>query len=118
MNFEELPKPIPIGNAENLSGKTSGTLTALYRTKKDNSHFTYWACHCTCGDYCLRDTANFKKGVCKCDNPQNHKKSLVGNIYGKLIVIKKNEYTDHNNGWKYLCLCSCGNEVVTYDKTL
>ena len=108
MTFEELPKPIPVGNAKNLSGMKCGELTILYRIPNTNKTHTRWACVCSCGDYCTRDANDLIKGIGKCDSPHNHN-SLVGKKFGKLIPIHRTDDYKHDRGWLYECLCECGN---------
>lgn len=108
MKYEELPKPIPIGNATDYTGYKCGTLTVLYRVPKKNKTHTPWACICTCGGYCIRDIDTLKRGIGKCDSLHNHN-NLVGKKFGKLMPIHRLDDYVHERGWLYECLCECGN---------
>ena len=108
MKYEELPKPIPVGQCRDLTGCKCGNLTILFRVPKTNKTHTPWACVCTCGDYCIRDLDSLVRGIGKCDSPHNHN-SLVGKKFGKLIPIHRTDDYIQNRGWLYECLCECGN---------
>lgn len=108
MEFQQLPKPIDVGRAENLSGQKCGNLTILYRVSSKTKTNSRWACYCCCGDYCVRNASDLKKGIGKCDSPHNHN-SLVGKKFGKLMPIYRTDDYVQNRGWLYECMCECGN---------
>lgn len=114
MIFEELPKPIPLGNAENIIGKRFDELVVLYRTTYNNKR-KGWACRCDCGEYCVRRADSLKKD-CEhnCNGKYHYADKIVGKTFGRLVIAKRlDEYIPHN-GYKYMCYCSCGNPEPTY----
>lgn len=77
-----------------------------------------WRCQCECGNEVLVQTYNLKSGNTKsCGCLQKDKASdasfisLVGNRYGKLLVVERVE----NNRFGhvcYRCKCDCGGETI------
>ena len=114
MIFEELPKPMSIGESEDLSGQKFGKLTALFRVPYDdkNKH-TGWACYCECGEYCIKRSDALKNGVSTFCEIHKHN-NLVGQKCGHLLVVKRLDEYDKIKGWKYMCYCDCGNPTPYY----
>lgn len=88
-------------------------LTCLYPVFKKQKH-TYWKCVCDCGKitYCRIDQLkNNEIKSCGCLKENKHVK--VGDVYGRLTVIKQVESNKFNQ-LQYLCKCSCKdkNEVI------
>lgn len=76
-----------------------------------------WNCVCDCGNttvvntYCLthgkiQSCGCFRKEQCKKAQTKDFDKDLLGERFGKLLVIA---YKGNNN---WLCRCNCGNEVI------
>lgn len=108
---------IPIGRSTNLSGKTYGRLTVLYRAKGEQKE-GYWICRCECGNYCLvraRCLNNGSSRSCGCLSkevrktmPHQQPEDLTGRKFGRLTVLERaHEHHDNNTYW--LCQCDCGN---------
>lgn len=100
-----------------LTGQKFGRWTVLYEVPERRNNNIYWHCKCECG--VERDVrgGDLRKGVsssCGCLNKEitseKFTKNLIGNRYGKLVVLEK---TDKRRGgsviWK--CKCDCGNIV-------
>lgn len=96
-----------------ITGKQFGRLTV--------SHYVgdgQWECECECGNRVVVRTYNLKNGNTKsCGCLQKDKSSeasfvsLVGNRYGKLVVLERVE----NNRFGhvcYRCKCDCGGEAI------
>lgn len=96
-----------------LYGQKFGRLTVL-----DWEGNGKWRCQCECGNEVLVQTDNLKSGNTKsCGCLQKDKASdasfisLIGNRYGKLLVIERVE----NNRFGhvcYRCKCDCGGETI------
>lgn len=130
MNIEEIYPKIPVGMAEDLSGKSFGSLIVLYRIAKDPnmaSQSARWLCKCDCGTIKPILGQNLKKGSTTSCGCQNRKKASdrmkkynegqrtikIGDVFGKLTVIeyeglKKQKSRNKNESW-YICKCKCGN---------
>ena len=85
-----------------LVGKTFGKLVVKEQTLSKRQRKA-WICYCECGNSVILETSQLVKGnniTCGClrRKPGN----LIGQIFGKLIVIEK-------VGPKWVCKCSCGN---------
>lgn len=97
----------------NLYGQTFGRLKVI-----DWEGHGKWRCQCECGNEVLVQTDNLKSGNTKsCGCLQRDRASeaslisLVGNRYGKLLVIERVE----NNRFGhvcYRCKCDCGGETI------
>lgn len=97
----------------NLQGRTFGRLTVL-----DWEGNGKWRCRCECGNEVLVQSDNLKSGNTKsCGCLQKNRASeasyisLIGNRYGKLVVLERVE----NNRFGhvcYRCKCDCGGEAV------
>ena len=59
MNIDD---KIPVGTAEDLTGKQYGQLTVLYRVKNiGNTRGAKWRCQCSCGNTTDVLAANLKR---------------------------------------------------------
>lgn len=125
MNLEELYKEYPkwdkqVGSSfQDLSNKKFGRLTVLYRYYLNSGNNAKWICQCEYGEICcIRGTylTSGKKTSCnKCSREQlalSQIKNEVGNVYGKLTVLK---LVERDNGQaKWLCQCECGSQTIVY----
>lgn len=96
-----------------LYGQIFGRLTVL-----DWEGNGKWHCLCECGNEVLVQTDNLKSGNTKsCGCLQKDRASeasyvsLVGNRYGKLIVLERVE-NNHFGHVCYRCKCDCGGETI------
>lgn len=99
---------------KDLTGQKFGRLTVLKKNYKTNK----WICQCECGNITEVEISNLTSGntkSCGCyQKEQSSKtsfKSLVGQRFGKLTVIKrvKNNKFGHTC---YLCQCDCGGQTI------
>lgn len=118
-----MSEQIPIGTAEDLTGKHFGKLTVLYRVRNTGAtRGAKWKCLCSCGNTVEVLAANLKRNhtlSCGCLQKEKTSESRfineIGNKYGRLIVIERGEdYISpskvHRVTWK--CKCECGNIVI------
>ena len=96
-----------------ITGKQFGRLTV--------SHYVgdgQWECECECGNRVVVRTYNLNSGNTKsCGCLQKDRASeashisLVGNRYGKLVVVER---VENNRFWQvcYRCKCDCGGETI------
>ena len=106
------------GKQHDITGQRFGRLTAISPINKRASNGNVrWKCKCDCGNIIYPTMSNLKRGhttSCGCakdDFIESCKIDLVGQRFGKLIVIE--EYNDNKKDrrlWK--CLCDCGNEHI------
>lgn len=110
-----------------LTGQRFGRWLVLEKdkTKKGTA---YWICQCDCGtirSVCgssLRGQISTSCGCYKKENSRTNNgtyKDEIGNRYGKLIVVAKDEELSiqkHRAQW--ICKCDCGNTITTSSKCL
>lgn len=108
-----------------LTGQRFGRLTV---SKEDEPHYTSggnrvvkWICHCDCGENVSVSSSQLRSGQtksCGCYQRERAKeansKSLLGQKFGRLLVLRQAEdYIGENySKSRWLCKCDCGNEIV------
>lgn len=94
----------------NILGQKFGALTVIEKTEKRDHGAVVWKCQCECGTIVEWDVGRLKQTKfphCGC------KKSLIGEKFGKLTVIKKVEdYNTSNRNQYWECKCECGNTTI------
>lgn len=105
-----------------LKGKKFGRLTVIKRVPNDKWGNVMWLCKCKCGAERTTREGDLKSGhtrSCGCLQKEGNinkiyeliKKNLVGQKFGRLIVIKRvNSNKFHQSMW--LCRCDCGKEKI------
>ena len=126
-----------MAKAIDLTGQKFNRLLVLGRddTKKDKSRQAWWKCRCDCGkEISVRGQSlrngntqscgcygreKRKEGILKSEKvklhcqemAKNNKYNLIGQRFGKLLVIQETDVSKNNSPvWK--CKCDCGN--ITY----
>ena len=105
---------IPVGRAENLTGKQFGRWTVLYRVK-DEGNSSCWKCRCDCGTERVVRKQHLKNGKsqsCGCLHKEivtnYHLLDIAGQRFGNLMAIRPtNEKLGTSVIWE--CQCDCGN---------
>lgn len=114
-----------------ITGRKYGRLTALNYTGHTTANGQrIWRCLCECGNYIevrlgSLQSGNTKSCGClfhemKCEKNQENKQVQIGNIYGKLTVIKSiglRGTSGRRRHWS-ICQCECGNIVEVADNSL
>lgn len=110
-----------------LIGQKFGYWNVLERdlSKKGTA---YWICQCQCGtirSVCgssLRNGASTSCGCYRTENSRTNNGTYInelGNRYGKLIVIAKDEeLSKEKHRAQWVCKCDCGNIITTSSKCL
>lgn len=104
------------------TGNKYGELTVLYRAENNKSGRAMWHCRCSCGnelDVLGKNLRNGNTKSCGCyqrkraaESNMERVGSLVGQKFGKLLVLEESGFLTHPNGKRsrlYKCLCDCGN---------
>jgi len=106
-----------MGKFIDLTGQVFGRLQVVKRIGTDKYGHTVWLCACICGKEVVISGTNLKRGntkSCGCLQKELAKErrfiDLTGKVFGRLKVIKYVYTRDRKPYW--LCLCSCGKEVV------
>lgn len=99
----------------NELGNKYGALTVIEITKDKNGR-TAWLCTCDCGNQKIVRGSDLRKGKitsCGCRIASREKRiiDLTGQIFGELLVLKRDDsnYDKDNLKNRWLCKCSCGN---------
>lgn len=113
-------KRIELGRAKDITGQNFNRLTALFRVETEKTQQrAWWLFHCECGNIVAVIQAYVKNGntkSCGCARKGCQIVDIIGQRFGKLVVI---EYSNSDSGralWK--CLCDCGNEKIARGKEL
>lgn len=114
-----------MGKLIDLTGQKFGRLTVIEKMPKGkHGEHAKWKCICECGNETIvtgKDLRNGHSTSCGCYNAEKNSKdktiNMIGNRYGKLIVIGYEGSDKHNKAlWK--CKCDCGNEVIVVGSNL
>ena len=103
-----------------LTNQQFGRLTALYPIEEHSGSHIIWHCKCKCGNECNVRGTDLKNGntkSCGCLIQENmiklgkqSKIDLIGQKFGKLIVLYELEQRNNNGEIMWHCKCDCGNE--------
>lgn len=113
---------------KDLTGKKFNFLTVIKFSHINNYKKSIWLCQCDCGkeklvlSKCLINGETISCGCKrKCISPKNN---LVGQKFGKLLVIEFLNFAQFNykcrksRNASYKCRCDCGKEYITYQHRL
>lgn len=107
---------------KDLTGQKFGRWTVLSKAPSRN-RAVYWLCQCDCGTIKEVKGASLTSGrssSCGClhkenaakvlaKTGENNKRDLIGQRFGKLIVIQESPRRAANGGLYWICQCDCGN---------
>lgn len=111
-----------------LTGEKFGEWTVLERSGSDKRGQALWKCQCSCGTIRNIVGSSLRKGSsksCGCKKIERSRENNgtfineVGNRYGRLVVIAKDEELSiekHRAYW--ICKCDCGNYKTVSSKLL
>lgn len=111
-----------------LTGQRFGRWVVLEKGNSDKNCNTKWKCQCDCGTIKEVAGTSLRKGTstsCGCYKKENSKENNgkfineIGNRYGRLVVIAKDEEASNKNHRAYwICKCDCGNIKSVSSKCL
>ncbi|MCD8355067.1 MAG: transcriptional regulator [Clostridia bacterium] len=99
-----------------LTGMRFGKLFVVEPTSERKHGAVIWRCRCDCGKVILIETRKLKSGVmqsCGCCEQKRSMADLVGQRFGRLVVVEKTEKRSKNRYVIWRCQCDCGNIVET-----
>lgn len=115
-------------NFVDLSGQKFGYLSVIKRIENRISAAGYsrvqYLCKCDCGREVNVDAAQLRKGHKKsCSQCKLSRgfKDLTGLVFDELTVLQQDGYYEYPNGerdYKWRCVCTCGNEIITRGNSL
>lgn len=119
---------IELGHAKNITGVTSGKLTALFRVSRPNDQTknTWWLCQCKCGNYVIIRSAYLLNGnskSCGCSHLESSRKNsgyqdLIGMRFSSLTVLERTINPRKDKKAYFKCLCDCGQFTVAQGSEL
>jgi hypothetical protein len=116
---------IEMGKFIDLTGIKFDKLTVIERTEKprnNKSKHIFWKCYCECGNNSFIVSGDrLKNKTVKSCGCISVAQELVGQRFGRLLVIKRVEKEGYRRGRPvfWLCQCDCtGKEIVTRTNNL
>lgn len=110
---------------KDLTGKKFGRLTPLYVLDERRGIKVVWHCKCDCGNeknITSGDLLSGKTISCGCYNSEKARQKrfvdMVGERYGKLLVVSLSEKVDKYNRRYWNCICDCGLSKVAREGSL
>ena len=101
--------PVP----EVKEGAVFGKLTVIEHDHTKD-YKKYWLCRCECGSETVVYEGSLKRGLTTSCGSKGCRQgeNLIGQTFGNLTVIRKDEERSVNDEGAsyYICLCTCGNE--------
>ena len=102
--------------AEDLTGRQFGDLTALRRVENDKRGKVCWLCRCSCGKESVVQASQLKSGKtrscgCKRYDTVYNKYDLTGQRFGRLTASYHLNKENHAESSFWHCRCDCGKEV-------
>ena len=91
---------IPVGRAENLTGKQFGHLTVLYRVKNTKNTATLWKCQCDCGNTHIARADGLKAGTarhCGCLTKEEQSKRNFQDLTDTVVLLYIQVLSLHNS---------------------
>jgi len=99
---------------ENLINKIFGNLTVITLQGKTKNGNCLWNCVCTCGNTCLANARQLKRGKlksCGCLKRGSKRKERIGEIHNRLTITSFS-HSSKNRLSYYNCLCECGKSKI------
>lgn len=97
---------------KDLTGQKFGRLTVIkLDPNRGPSGQVKWICQCECGNQKSIIGSNLTKGLtlsCGCLHKEKSSKNLIGQKFGRLLVIEKTDKRTPNRNIIWKCQCDCG----------
>lgn len=107
-------------NLIDLTGHTYGDLVVISRVPipdkhKGKSTAAYWECLCNCGNKTIvlgNSLYSGKTKSCGCSARLSPKNNLLGQTFNNLTVLQRHSENTERGLARWLCVCTCGNELI------
>lgn len=108
-------------NTKDIRQERFNRLQPLFKVKNLYSKDTgaYWLCQCDCGNQVVSAASGLRKGLiqsCGCFQKDNNRvrfmANLIGERFGKLVVIEFVGSYGVNQTAHWKCQCDCGNTTI------
>lgn len=100
-----------MGRRVNLMGQRFGKLTVVGDAGRAPDGCALWLCRCDCGGEKIATGKNLRRGdtvSCGCA----HTPDLVGQRFGRLVVVEPVGKSDRHGSRLWRCVCDCGRVTV------
>lgn len=109
-------KQAPKNQAEDLTGRQFGELTAIRRAENDKNGRVCWVCRCSCGKECTVQALKLKSGHtrscgCRRYKGSGNRRDLTGQRFGRLTALYYVARKDRVKTSYWHCRCDCGKEL-------
>ena len=102
-----------MSRAIDLTGKEFGKLIVIARCGSNKCGQALWLCKCSCGNETIVPGSYLRSGHTTSCGCIREREDLVGQIFGKLIVVSYNkEVSEQKKRAYWNCRCDCGKEIV------
>ena len=99
-----------------LTGVRFGRLEVVSEVESVGKH-KRWKCRCDCGNEVVVMGDHLKSGATKsCGCLSNKHLNLVGERFGRLLVLEKADNVNKKTAYK--CICDCGNITIKTTREL
>lgn len=98
----------------NEIGNKYGRLTVIERAPNDSAGRAHWICKCECGNTTIVRGTTLRSGAtqsCGCLQKEAASKNgnnLIGQKFGRLLVIEQDKNNTSHRGKYWKCQCDCG----------
>ena len=101
-----------MAKALELCGQKFGRLTVIKRAGSNSPGKALWLCRCICGGKTIVSSQRLRSGNTRsCGCLQGGAFDLNGQRFGRLTVIERASSNKSRRGNRWLCRCSCGNQL-------
>jgi hypothetical protein len=107
-----------MSTVRDLTGLTSGMLTAVERAGSDKHGDAMWRCRCSCGNESTVKGGSLRRGEtksCGCLAATLLVKDMTGLRFGKLTVIERNGSKRGRAAWHVRCDCGSESTAIGQD---
>lgn len=104
---------------KDIAGNIFGMLTVIERVYLEDKLYSYWLCKCECGNEKILKYSNLMSGAtqsCGCLKNKIIDELMIGNKFGKLLVLERGKNENNESYW--ICRCDCGNYTETRGTSL
>ena len=109
------------GTKLNLLGERFGNLVVIQEAPNKDNGRTAWLCQCDCGNTKIIGTKELRNGEtksCGCLRDKIITTDILGQRFGKLLVIERDYENQTYEGAFWKCKCDCGNIITVSGKNL
>lgn len=110
---------VKVKTKANLIGQTFGRLTVVSSAPTRPKGKSMWNCVCSCGGLCVTDITKLRSGhtqSCGCYFKERTRAprdfSIIGQKFGFLTVLGRDDALDGRKRHLWVCQCDCGKQTL------